>query len=169
MMLFNKIRKNKKGSIQDVLYLGVIILFAAVVILIGYKIANVFDTNIQANTDMPAEGKTASTKLVGYYPTVIDNSFLFLVIGMSIVTLLMASLVRVHPIFLVFFIIGLVFIIFLCGMFTNIYETMASDPLLSTEAAGLSKIGFIVGKLPFIIGIFGVVLMIIMYKMGENQ
>ena len=144
-------------------------MFASIVILIGFKISNTFNTQIQANVDMPATSKAASAELNNDFSGVVDNSFLFLMVGIGIVTLAMASLVRVHPIFLVFFIIGLIFIIFLSAVFSNIYDKMASDPQLSVEASQLDNITFIINKLPFFVGVFGILLMVVMYKVWGNE
>lgn len=167
------LRKNKKGSIQDLIYFGVVVLFFAMVILIGYKITNSIDTQVQSSVaviayDTDNYARTASTQLVSYYPGVIDNSFLIFAIGMALVTIILASLVRVHPIFIVFFFIGLVFVIFFSGIFSNIYQSMAEDPSLATEASNLIFIGKIMEYLPFITGIIGIILMVVMYKLRSD-
>lgn len=163
-MLKKYFKNNKKGSLQDLLLIGVVLLFFGVVVLIGFKMATEFNTHIQASTDIPAVGKTASNQLTGYYSSTIDNAFLFLTIGLSIVTLILAALVRVHPVFLVIFIFGFIILIFLCGIFSNIYDEMASNAELSTQADQLTFISLILSRLPIIVGIIGTLLIIVLYK-----
>lgn len=143
-------------------------LFFGVVVLISFKIVTEFNTNIQANADIPANAKTATTSLLGYFPGVIDHMFLFLTIGLALVSLALAALVRVHPIFLPFFLIALGFVIFFSGLFSNIYQTMAANAVLSTEAAQLTFISHILEYLPIIVGVFGTILMVVLYKLGDG-
>jgi len=166
--VFN-LKRNKKGSLQDIIFGGVILLVAAIVILISFKLAAEFNTNIQADASIPTAGKTASSTLTNYFPSVVDNVFLLLTIGIAIATLVMAALVRVHPIFLVFFLIGLILIIFISGILSNVYDAMATDIQLATQANQLNFISFIMTRLPFIVGVIGVLLMIVMYKVWQVE
>lgn len=158
------LRKNKKGSALDLIFIGVILLFFAVVLLVGFKVSSEFNTQVQSQAGMPTEARTASSTLVGYYPGVIDNMFLLLSIGLAIAVLILAALVRIHPIFVPLYIISLIFFIFLSGVFSNIYQEMAASPELATEAAQLVITSHILEYLPLIIGIIGTILMVIQYK-----
>lgn len=164
---------NKRGSIQDLILIGVILLFASITILIGFKIVTALDDKFQTSPviekfDTGSHARTASTTLKGYYPGVIDNTFLFLAIGLSIVTLVLAALVRVHPMFIALFFIGLSVIIFVTGVFSNIYQEMAGNTNLATQADQLTFISHVLEYLPFIIGVFGFILCLIMYKLWKN-
>jgi len=165
-----KVKKlGKKGSLQDLILIGTVLLFFAVIVLIGFKISSSINSNIQSGDTFTTEGKTASSQITGYYTSSLDNAFLFLTIGLSIVTLILAALVRVHPIFVVFFIIGFIILIFMSGVLSNIYSEMASNNQLSTEADQLTFISLIMGKLPLFIGIFGILLMVVMYKVWSYE
>jgi len=164
---------NKKGSLQDLILIGVILLFASITILLGFKIMTEIDSQIQSSGviddyDTGSHAQTASSTLKGYYPGVIDNTFLFLAIGLSMVTLILAALVRIHPMFIALFLIGLLIVIFVTGIFSNIYQEMAANSQLATEAAQLIFISHIMEYLPFIVGIIGFVLMVVMYKTWKN-
>ena len=159
-----KLIKNKKGSVLDLILIGSICLAFAFFILIGFKISTEINTQIQSMDVIPAEGKLAANNLVGNYTTSIDYGFLFFIVGLSIVVLILAALVRIHPIFIVFYIIGLVFVIFFAGIFSNIYQEMAD----STEFVALSNQLLFVDKimtfLPWFVAVVGTLLCIITYK-----
>ena len=157
----------KKGSIQDIILIGVILLFAAVVILIGFKVTSEINDTVQASSLITANGKAASTTLTGFYPGVIDNSFLLLTIGLTIGSLILASLVRIHPIFIPVFIIALIFIIFLAGILSNIYQGMAENENLIAQADQLTFISKILNYLPIFVGVIGTIMMIVLYKSWE--
>jgi len=163
------LKRNKKGSLQDIIFGGVILLVAAIVILISFKLAAEFNNNIQADASIPTAGKTASNTLTNYFPGVVNHTFLLLTIGIAIATLVMAALVRVHPIFLVFFLIGLILLIFISGILSNVYDAMATDTQLAPQANQLNFISFIMTRLPFIVGVVGVLLMIVMYKVWQVE
>ena len=159
---------NKKGSIQDIAFLAVLIFFIGIVILISFKVSTEYNTNIQANTNIPNEAKIASSQIKEFFPGVVDNTILFLVIGIGIVSLAMASLVKVHPVFIVFFLIGLVFITFLSATFSDVYEEISLNPSLSSEVSELTNISFIVKTAPIFIFVLGLILMFIMYNVGKD-
>lgn len=160
----NKIRKNKKGSLQDLIYIGVGLASIAITLLIAFTIAANYNTNIQADAAMPATAKTASNTLTNYFVGVGDHVFLFITIGLSLAALILASLVRIHPVFFVFFIIALILLIYVSGIFTNMYEEMAASPQLAPQANQLLFTSFIMARLPFLIGVIGILLMLVMYK-----
>ena len=169
-MVRNMLRKKlgKKGSLMDIIYVATLLIFFGVSALIAYKVLGEINTEVASHTDIPTEAKTSTTAIEGMYPGVIDNTFLLLVVGLCIGALVLASLVRVHPIFLVFYLILLPFVIFLCGALSNIYTAIADQPQFATEASNLMFISTVLTWLPFIVGIFGLVLAVIMYKLWSN-
>lgn len=168
--LFGKrsLKANKKGSLVDLIFIAVGLFVFAVSTLLAFVIYDRFNDNIQANTEIPTEAKTSSSELQSYYSGVLDNSFLFICVGLGIGAIILASLVRVHPIFFPFYIIALLFVIFFCGIFSNIYQEMASTTQMATEAAQLTFITQILSYLPLIIGIFGTILAMVMFKLWSN-
>ncbi len=161
-------RLNKKGSIQDLILIMVIITVFAVGTLVVYKISNELNTKFQEEDRLDEKGKTAFAQINNMYPSVIDNSFLLLVIGLSLGALILAFMVRIHPVFFVGFVIVLVIIIFVAGVMSNIYLEIANDPEFTEVATNLTFITNIIGKLPLFIGIFGFLISIVMYKNWQS-
>ena len=153
---------------QDIIMVGVIILVFAVGTLISYKIQDELNTKFQASDIIPAKGKTASTQINDMYGGVVDNTFLFLVIGLAMVALTLAAMVRIHPVFFVFYLLMLIIIIFLCGIFSNIYLEIAGTTEFEALADNLTFITNIMATLPFIVGVFGFLLSIVMYKTWQG-
>lgn len=157
------ILKNKKGSIQDLMFLIVIVFVFALVTLFAFKFMDSFNNEIQAMPEIPSDAKTSTTTLMGNFSGVIDNSFLFLVIGMGVITLIFAAMVRIHPVFIALFLLFLCFTIFLSAVFSNIYESVADNDQMIGVSSQLTGINLIFSYLPIIIGGFGSILCIIMY------
>ena len=148
------------------IFVVLVIFVLGLIVLFGYKIVYEFNSNIQDNADIPSNAKTASTTLVSYYPGIVDNMFLFMTFGIAIAALALAALVRVHPIFIPLFIVALIVIVVASGVLSNIYQEFANNPLMSTQAGQLTFISNILGLLPFVVAIFGTLLMVVMYKIG---
>ena len=159
-----KLLKSKKGSVLDLILLGVFCLGFAFSILIGFKITSEINDNLQSNSLISADGKAAASQLVGEYSTTLDYGFLFFLVGLSIGVLILAAMVRVHPIFIVLYIIGLIFVIFFAAIFSNIYQEVAASPEMSDLADQLFFIDKMMIILPLFVGIVGVILCLTMYK-----
>jgi hypothetical protein len=153
----------KKGSIVDLLGIGVSLVVLGLTVLIVFKVYSSFNTGFAEQTTN-VRALQSNAEMEGLYTGIIDNSFLFLFIGLSIITLILASLVRIHPVFFVFYFFVLVIIIFLGGVMSNIYLEVANNANFIEEANKLTFISHILGRLPFLIGVLGFILSVIMYK-----
>lgn len=156
---------NKKGSLQDIALIAGVLLFFGIVLLIGFKVTDSFNTQVQGMASIPTEAKTSTQTLTNYYSSTMDYSFLLLAIGLGIATLILAALVRVHPVFIPLYFIGLIFVIILSAVFSNIYQGMAADTNLISYANQLVFTSHILNYLPLIVGTFGIILMVVMYKL----
>jgi len=160
-----KLRKTNKGSLQDIGLIAGIALFIAITVLLGFTFMSKLNDQIQTMDAINnTEARASSQKLTNFYPSVIDNSILFLVVGLCIVTLIFAVFVKVHPVFIPLFIIAWVLVIFFSGVLSNIYQKMAATSMVSAYAEQLVFISNILEFLPLLIGIFGILLMVVMYK-----
>ena len=171
VMLGKNLRRNKKGSLLDIVFIAIALTFFAIVVLVGLKVATEFEDNIDTNPLFATgEARENVENVRVKYTHTIDNTFLFLLIFMAIATLALAALVAVHPLFIPFFFIGWVIVIFLAGILSNIYQAMAADTNLIAVANELTFMTNIMVALPIIIGVFGMILMAIMYKIwSANQ
>lgn len=160
--------KNKKGSVLDLLLIVGVMLFFGIVVLLGFKFMSEFNTQIQSMDDVPAKAKTASTQLTNHYTGAVDSSALFLLVVLSVSALILASLVRVHPVFIPIFILLLAFIVFYSAVLSNVYQEMASNPNLINEADQLKVTTTILTYLPIIITVLGGFIMVIMYKSWQG-
>ena len=168
-----RIRKRKgigkKGSLQDIMFIIGLVLFFGVVVLIGFRVTSAYDDNIQGMAIMPQEAKDVSTSLTSHYPGIIDNMFLVLTIGLCIITLILAAMVRVHPIFIPIFFIVEIITIFVAGIASDIFQSVASNSNLVEYSNQLVIISTVLGYLPLFIGIFGMILMVVMYKLWSME
>lgn len=169
MFLKRNEKLNKKGSALDLIFIAVAAVFFGLVILVCFKVFSEIDTGLQATGVFPSTSTDAVTKVSDQFSGTVDNMFLVFVIGLSIFSLMLAGLVRVHPAFAVFFIMALIFMIFLSGAISNIYLEVAANPNFTAQADQLTFISLIIRYLPLIVGVIGTIMMIIMHKMRSED
>lgn len=157
-------RMNKKGSVQDVVLIMVVIFVFSLVTIISFKVQNELNTKFQASDQFDDHGKNAMGNINNIYSGVLDNSALFLVVGLSIGAIALAGLVRIHPIFLALFIIVWLIIIFLCAALSNVYQSIAANPSMADVATRLVFTGHIMSLLPWLVAIIGGLIAMVMYK-----
>jgi len=114
--------------------------------------------------DSVPRATTATQSLTDVFTGPMDAGFMFLTIGAAIATLILAALVRIHPIFIIFYIIGLAVVIIMSAILSNIYQEMASSSTLAAYSSQLTFIPLVMNGLPYFIGIFGTILAIVSYK-----
>lgn len=156
--------QNKKGSLTDMFIICGVVLIFFVGLLTSFKISTEFNNQIQSSDIFPSESKDAGNDMVDLYSGTVDNSFLFLVIGLGIGTLILASMIAVHPIFMIPGIFVYLMLIFFSAITSNIYHEMATAEGFTTLANQLTFISTILTYFPWVIGFFGALLMIVMYN-----
>jgi hypothetical protein len=156
---------NKRGSLQDILMIAIILFVLAVVILIAYKVHHEINNEFQESGKFTQQGIDSMDKIESLFPGVIDNVYLVLAVGLAIVAIVLAALVRIHPIFIIFYLLVLVSLIFFCGIFSNVYSEIAAQSEITALADNLTFISHLMSYLPFIVGIFGSILAVAMYKL----
>jgi len=161
--------KSKKGGITDLAYIMVVLTVFAIIVLFGFKFMDEFNTKIQGTGVLDARGSTAVTQMKDMYPTVIDNTFLWLMIGLCIVALILAMLVAIHPVFFILYFVFLTIIIFVGGILSNVYQEMAAQPEMVNVASQLVYTGHIIQYLPMIIGVIGFVLAMVLYRTYQHS
>lgn len=157
---------SKRGSLQDMIFImSVVSVFIFTVMVTGFFVFKVNDKlQGQPGNIIDNDTKLASSKATGLWGGVLDSSSLVIFIILAIAVLCFASLVPVHPIFIIFYLVGLVFLIISGAAISNLFEKLAGHPEMAQIASKLVISSTIMQFLPWIIGIFGLILMVIIYK-----
>ena len=166
-----KVFFGKKGNIQDLITIAIVFFVFSLLVLIGFKVNDAIKEKFEENdiTAGNAHINATMAQTNGMFPGVLDNSFLLLVVGLGTMAFVSAALVRIHPIFFVFYVIILTIVIFICGVFSNVYNEVATQAEFEDLADQLTFTRNIMSYLPLIIGIFGTLLAIVMYKLYALQ
>jgi len=164
-----KILKRKKGSITDIPFIMAGIFSVAIIALLVTVLLNNFNNNIQDMDIFNDGSKDASASMASDFPEVMDGGVIFIFFGMVFVSLILASLVPMHPIFLPFYLLEYILLIWLGAGISNAYQQIIESPLLIVEAGQFTFTIFFFQYFPYFIGFLGAILAIVMYKVKGDS
>ena len=158
----------KKGSLSDLPFIIVGIFTIAIVALLVTILVNNLDIQVQGNDVFTDKAKTASTNLANDFPQVMDGGVLLIFFALVIISLVLAALVPVHPAFLIFFFLEWLLLIYVGAVIANVYQEIIENPIFATEAGQYVITTFFFHYFPYIVGIVGAILAIVIYKTREK-
>ena len=167
-MFRNSLFGKDKGSILDLSYFFVGLMILAIVVLLAFVVGSRINDSVQSNSDFTVLGKNLMQNQINSFSTTFDKSFLILSIFIAISVIASAVLVRVHPIFIPIFIFLLMIFIVVAAISSNIYSELEINDQVASVAAQMTFARKIMLYLPYIVGIVGTILMIVMYKSWSN-
>lgn len=161
----NTFSKSKKGTLFDVIPILLIALVFGIFTYVGLKVYNKANENIDFDSDLADEilDRTASTF------NLIDNLFIFLLVGMGIATIIAAIRIQTSPAFFFISLLLLSVVIFLAAQFSNVFETFSEHSEFDDERGTLDGMTFLMNNLPlFILGL-GLVIVVVMYSVSRGS
>jgi len=162
-------RLSKKGSITDLGYIMSGIFAVAVVAFLVTVLANRINTEVQDLDLFNANAKSASTKISRDFPVVMNGGVIVIFFGMMLVSLVLASLVPVHPAFIAFYIIEVGLYIWIGAGIANAYQRIVELSIFTTEYAQFNIAIFFFRWFPYFIAISGIALAMFMYKVKSDR
>lgn len=156
-------KMNKKGDIQDLIMIAVFIVGFAMAGIIGYRFFIEFNDKIEDTGFFTNESLEMMNETETRMPAVFDGGLLVVFVLATLVMLISAWFVDVHPaIFIMAFII-VIAIIISAGAMSNAYQEFTQQDALLNASAEFPITNFMVGNLPIIILIVGVALTIVLF------
>lgn len=158
-------RFNKKASVLDFFLIIVIAMMSVITLvlclIVNHKVSDtgIFNSDLAANRSMNMSRNTLLS---------MDNMILFIIVGLSLFTLITAYLSVNHPMFFFFIVLFLAIAVMVAANISNSYETFRTQPTISAEASLLPKTTFLMDKLPLYIAFMGFLTILCMY-IGYKQ
>lgn len=118
----------------------------AIVCIIGYFVFDEIKPEIMADFTEPTANATV-TDLHSRYPSTMDGAFVFAFVLMWGLTLVASFMLDTHPIFFIFTIILLAFIIVVGALLSNAYEELSTDAEFGTVATNFPMTNFLMNNL----------------------
>jgi F0F1-type ATP synthase assembly protein I len=169
--ILTQYKKKKKAQITSFIIFLVSIVVIAITFLIAKMIYSeigkgITATDISTNTSTAAYGKFESSF------TIFDYGMLLIVIGMTIGLIITSLFIPSHPVFMVINIIGLIFLVFIAAVLSNIYSDIAQTDSISSNMNNsdgsytFTRTNFVIERLPWICVVVVALVTIIMYAKG---
>lgn len=147
---------NRKGSTLDNIFVLVKVFGFALFILIMFKIWAEFTTD-ELNSDL--WDKSSIGPSVRENTTVAMNNmdwiFLVAYFGLHIGLIVLAYMLRSHPVVCIAGIFVIVILIMISAPLSNVWEEITADSAFTTAALSMTKTSFIMSKLPLFECVFG--------------
>lgn len=157
-----KLTKDKKGSAVDVIFVMISLFVLALAFLMTTKVWNNVDDKVAHHFNDSATGREAVAKVNAVINS-LDNYFLIILMLGAVAMIVLASMIRIDPIFYwVFFFIFIIGLI-MAAVFSNTYERVAATPALEPSSTGFDVQNFVMGNLPIIFLVLAVILLIVIY------
>ena len=158
-----------KGSILDMLIFAIV----AFIFAVGVILANTIMQAIDAGTASTFTSAAAQAGIQGGLAAVgmFDWLYPLIMVGLVIGGVIFAIMIPSHPIMIVPTIICIAVFMVVIPPMANAYELVAANPMLTASAVSFPLIGAIMGNLPTIALVFGVLLFVAMflkYQSGGN-
>lgn len=167
-----KDKKAQAGTFLPYILVGIVIIliFAVVVIPISHVGDEVFDE--LKESDNFGRSNTSSERISqvqSLMTPVFDQLVFVLLIAIMLGSLVIAMFTDYHPVVLGVFIVALILIVILSGLFANVYSEVSDTSELSNKSEEFTFTNAIMGKqFPIIISFIGIVsILILLSKRGR--
>ena len=154
---------NKKGGITDGIFIVVGIFMIAIIFLLVYVMVSKVNTELQKSSIISQQGKDVANDLMGRYPKLFDNLFLFIVIGFGIAIIAGAWFINSHPALFWISIPILAFIIWLGGLYANIYTEFINHDTISDYSKDFPIMNFVFKNYIVLIMVYILMLAVALY------
>lgn len=133
-------------GLMDFIFIPIILFVALLFLVIGFLIVDrVNDTGVfSVDADAQQQIDNSRNTLLN-----MDDMMLFLLVGLSLFTVISSYFVWQHPAFFFLGVVLFIIALMLSAFVSNTYETFTNDTQINESANNFTKINFMMGKLPF--------------------
>ena len=156
--------KSKKGNpVAGIVFIVLIASFAIFLLITGY-IGNTLATELKPQIGITQEINDSLDTTITISTTTINTLWYIMFAGLLLGLLIQAVMVPEYPkVMLPIFIITLIISVILGAVLSNTYEQITSDATLAATSAYQQGIYFIMGNLPYLAVIIGLISILIIF------
>lgn len=137
----------KADGALDLILVIIVLFIMGIVAVTGYKVFDDINQDIQSDTTLSNSTKETSQALYARYPQTMDGAFMLAFVLLWGVVLVGAFMLDSHPIFFVFTLILLIFIVYIGAEISNFYAEYTGDAELATYAASFPMTNHVIGNI----------------------
>jgi hypothetical protein len=157
------LKYKKANAVLDSATVLVWLLIIAILFFVGYKVYDNIQPVLLPQVNSSVVATNTLTETHDRYPTIFDGLFIFVFIGLWTLAIVGAFMIDSHPIFMVFAIILLVFIVIASVFMQNYWENFQDSEFISSVSASFPMTSFIMSHLVIIIVVIGMSILITLY------
>jgi hypothetical protein len=147
----------------DSLLIVIVLIAFAMFTIVGYRVFNDLNDDIQADPDLSNQTKTVVENAHTAYPNTMDNGFLIILGLFWILTIVASVMIDSHPMFLVISIILFILVLGLGMMLSNSFQEFASDSEYSGFDASFPITFWVISHLLHVLLVYGATILIAMF------
>lgn len=169
--MFYRDFKNKKGNaITDGITVVIFLFIFSLMGIVGYMVFDSINADIQADPALGEATKSTSGTLYSLYPDLIDGSFIFIVVLLTIFAIVSVFVLDTHPIYFIMAVMLLVGVFIVGASLSNAFVDVTSTDALSTYTNSFPAMAFVMNNLvQVIMGITFVVMIALFAKFRSNM
>jgi hypothetical protein len=153
-----------KGNLFfDGLLIVIVLIAFGLFSVIGYRIFNDINDDIQADASLSNQTKAVVENAHDAYPNTMDSGFLIILGLFWIMTIVASVLIDTHPMFLVISIILFLFLLGIAMMLSNSFQEVVGDAEFSGFESAFPYTYYVIEHLLQVILVYGASIMIAMF------
>lgn len=160
-LAFNK--SKRANVVLDIATVIVVLVVLAIVAIFSYSVFDDVNTDIQNDDDINQEYKEDVNDLHTQYPGILDGIFITVFLFLWLAVMLSVFAIDSHPVFFIFAILLLGFVIFLGAVMSNTYAEITAEDDFVTYADAFPMSNFIMDKLPYAVVAIGASVLLVLY------
>lgn len=156
---------NKKGQIPDMFLIIVVLTLFVVTTITMVTFYDSYTDSVSDNEAFDNEWNTAIEEKADALNKGYDYIFMFILVGLSILTIVLGLQVRSHPVFFFISLLLLVIVTVVSAVFSDVWSKLAYSSTASIEATAQSYtiMPFVMEHLPMFMFFLGIFIMILFY------
>ena len=156
---------NKKGSIEDSIFVIILLFIVAIFLIIMYVVSGAISAAaIPAFENVSAGSSVGMVSVNNIFDNTMNYVYLAIFFGLIISLVVTSFLTPTHPIFFIFAILIFIGLMIASVALSNIYEAMTSSATFTAAVAHMPIMDYIMLHLPLIAIVIGVLSAIIIYS-----
>lgn len=160
---------NKRGSIEDSIFIVILLFITALVFIFAYVINNAISTGAApAFENISAGSSIGFTVVDSIFEHTINYVYLAFFFGLIISLIITAFLTPTHPVFYLLSIIIFIALVLVSSIMSNMYESITSSATFTNAVHALPIMDYIMLHLPLISIVIGIIAAIIIFSRAGN-
>lgn len=161
---------NKRGSIEDVVFITILLFITALVFLFAFVINSAISTGAAPAFENVSVGSSIGfTAVNGIFDNTLNYVYLAVFFGLVISLIITAFLTPTHPIFFIFAIIIFMALMIVSVVLSNIYSTITASSVFTSAVSHLPIMDYLMANLPLVAIVIGVLGAIIIFSRSGQQ